>query len=97
MVLSLLHYQITFEGWHKMWESVAHVLPQADLKWLKEDDVRALFQRATSYQDKHGRKKWRKVLKMTGCGFIPRNPLEWWDREIPRQNPFFHSNVFLET
>ncbi|TWW74013.1 hypothetical protein D4764_14G0000140 [Takifugu flavidus] len=55
--------KVTYEGWHKMWESAPNGLPQADVAWLKEDETNELFQRAASFQDKHGKMKWRKVLK----------------------------------
>ncbi|KAK0138576.1 hypothetical protein N1851_024888 [Merluccius polli] len=41
----LAENDITFEGWHKMWESSVNGLPAEDLKWLKEDDDRGLFQK----------------------------------------------------
>ncbi|XP_056321435.1 uncharacterized protein LOC130235081 isoform X2 [Danio aesculapii] len=43
------HSEVSFEGWHKMWESGLHGLPSADILWLKEDAERGLFQMAMSY------------------------------------------------
>ncbi|TWW53796.1 uncharacterized protein LOC130520478 isoform X2 [Takifugu flavidus] len=63
--------KVTYEGWHKMWESAPNGLPQADVAWLKEDETNELFQRAASFQDKHGKMKWRKVLKDDRRWFQP--------------------------
>ncbi|TWW74195.1 hypothetical protein D4764_14G0001960, partial [Takifugu flavidus] len=63
--------KVTYEGWHKMWESAPNGLPQADVAWLKEDETNELFQRAASFQDKHGKMKWRKVLKDDRMWFQP--------------------------
>ena len=88
-LLSLLFNQVTYEGWHKMWESGHHGLPEADIRWLKEDAERGLFQQQMSFEDKHGTIKKRKVLKISWSG---------GGRRGARHRLFFSQPcVFLET
>ncbi|XP_045921281.1 uncharacterized protein LOC123980779 [Micropterus dolomieu] len=54
--------EVIFEGWHKSCESGPHGLPKADVRWLKEDAERGLFQKEMSYENKHGNIRKRKVL-----------------------------------
>ena len=55
-VLSLLFNQVTYEGWHRMWESGPKGLPE------KEDADRGLFQHQMSFEDKFGIIRKRKVV-----------------------------------
>lgn len=94
-VLSLLSYQVTFEGWHKMWESGPNGLPKADIQWLKEDDERGLFQREMSYREKHGNTKKRKVLKADRMWFHPPECPGMVGGRTPSADSFFRSRVFF--
>nr|XP_009301978.1 uncharacterized protein LOC101884057 [Danio rerio] len=89
------HSEVLFEGWHKMWESGLHGLPSADILWLKEDAERGLFQRAMSYKDKHGNRKWRKVLKDDRMWFHPPEFPGVVEGKVPSADSFFHSSVFF--
>ena len=62
-VLSLFFHQVSFEGWHKQWESGPHGLPSADVKWLREDADRGLFKNLTIAR--------RKILKDDRMWFHP--------------------------
>ncbi|XP_056467373.1 uncharacterized protein LOC130406032 isoform X2 [Gadus chalcogrammus] len=55
--------QVSFEGWHKQWESGPQGLPSADVKWLKEDADRGLFKNLTIAR--------RKILKDDRMWFHP--------------------------
>ena len=95
-LLSLLFNQVTYEGWHKMWESGHHGLPEADIRWLKEDAERGLFQQQMSFEDKHGKIKTRKVLKRDRMWFHPPEfPGVVVGGGVPLADSFFHSRVFF--
>ena len=84
-LLSLLFNQVTYEGWHKMWESGPHGLPEADIRWLKEDAERGLFQPQMSFE-------WPNVVLSTWIS---------WSGGGRRSGPgrlfFSRPCVFLET
>ncbi|XP_056879706.1 uncharacterized protein LOC130520133 isoform X1 [Takifugu flavidus] len=87
--------EVTYEGWHKMWESAPNGLPQADVAWLKEDETNGLFQRPASFQDKYGKMKWRKVLKDDRMWFHPPEVPGVVGRTVPSADSFFRSRVFF--
>ncbi|TWW78042.1 hypothetical protein D4764_11G0001630 [Takifugu flavidus] len=92
---SATRLQVTYEGWHKMWESAPNGLPQADVAWLKEDETNGLFQRAASFHDKHGKMKWRKVLKDDRMWFHPPEVPGLGGKTVPSADSFFRSRVFF--
>ncbi|XP_067257017.1 uncharacterized protein [Chanodichthys erythropterus] len=78
-----------------MWESAPNGLPTADIGWLKEDEEKGLFQRATSSKDKHGNTRWRKFLKDDRMWFHPPEfpgVVEW---KVPSADTFYYSPVFF--
>ncbi|KAI7789391.1 hypothetical protein IRJ41_011903, partial [Triplophysa rosa] len=91
----LMRKMVTFEGWHKTWESGPNGLPKADIMWLKEDEDRGLFQKAMSYQNKHGNRRWRKVLKDDRMWFHPPELPGVVEGKVPSADSFFHSSVFF--
>lgn len=78
-----------------MWESPIHGLPPQDLKWLKEDEQRGLFQKPMQYQDKHGRTRWRRVLKDNAMWFCPPEAPGTVGGRVPSADVFFQSRVFF--
>ena len=95
-LLSLLFNQVTYEGWHKMWESGPHGLPEADIRWLKEDAERGLFQPQMSFEDKHKKIRKRKVLKSDRMWFYPPEfPGVVVGGGVPSADSFFHGRVFF--
>eukprot|EP00066_Takifugu_rubripes_P011898 XP_011601164.1 PREDICTED: uncharacterized protein LOC101061554 [Takifugu rubripes] len=78
-----------------MWESAPNGLPQADVAWLKEDETNGLFQRAASFHDKHGKMKWRKVLKDDRMWFHPPEVPGLVAKTVPSADSFFRSRVFF--
>lgn len=95
-LLSLLFNQVTYEGWHKMWESGPHGLPEADIRWLKEDAERGLFQPQMSFEDKHRKIRKRKVLKSDRMWFYPPEfPGVVVGGGVPSADSFFHGRVFF--
>lgn len=90
-----LNYQVTLEGWHKMWESGPNGLPQADIQWLKEDEQRGLFQTENSYEDKHGKQRKRKVLKNDRMWYHNPECPGMVGTKVPSADSFFRSSVFF--
>ncbi|KAL2084546.1 hypothetical protein ACEWY4_020064 [Coilia grayii] len=87
---------ISFEGWHKSWEAEETGLPKQDIKWLKEDDDRGLFQQAQPFTDKYGRKRWRKVLRADKMWFNPPEmPGVVEGSSVPVADSFFRNRVFF--
>lgn len=78
-----------------MWESGPNGLPAADVGWLKEDEERGLFQRATSYKDKYGQTRWRKVLKDDRMWFHPAEFPGVVEGKVSSADSFYHSPVFF--
>ena len=79
-----------------MWESSVNGFPAEDLKWLKEDDDRGLFQKPMAYQDKYGKTRWRRVLKDDRMWFHPpESPGVMGGGRVPSSNSFFRSHLFF--
>ncbi|XP_056466223.1 uncharacterized protein LOC130405218 isoform X1 [Gadus chalcogrammus] len=80
--------QVSFEGWHKQWESGPQGLPSADVKWLKEDADRGLFKNLTIAR--------RKILKEDRMWFHPPEiPGVVVGGGVPSADAFFRSRVFF--
>ena len=87
-VLSLFFHQVSFEGWHKQWESGPQGLPSADVKWLKEDADRGLFKNLTIAR--------RKILKDDRMWFHPPEiPGVVVGGGVPSADASFRSRVFF--
>jgi hypothetical protein len=41
---------VAYEGWHKSWESQPTGLPEADIKWLRDDHEFGMFQPMQTYR-----------------------------------------------
>ncbi|XP_029980231.1 uncharacterized protein LOC115412079 [Sphaeramia orbicularis] len=87
--------QVSLEGWHKAWETPPHGLPPADVKWLKEDSQRGLFQAEVLYRDKYSKVRKRRVLKDDRMWFFPPEPPGLVRGGIPSADAFFHARVFF--
>lgn len=61
----------------------------------KEDEDRGLFQKAMSYQNKHGNRRWRKVLKDDRMWFLLPELPGVVEGKVPSADSFFHSSVFF--
>ncbi len=78
-----------------MWEFGPNGLPSADVKWLKEDAERGLFQREMSYEDRSGNIKKRKVLKDDRMWFHPHESPGMVGGAVPSADSFFRSRLFF--
>ncbi|XP_053271555.1 uncharacterized protein LOC128429789 isoform X3 [Pleuronectes platessa] len=80
--------EVSFEGWHKQWESGPQGLPSADVKWLKEDAERGLFKNLPIAR--------RKILKDDRMWFHPPEiPGVVVGGGVPSADAFFRSRVFF--
>lgn len=95
MTYFFLSFQITLEGWQKVWETGQHGLSAENVAWLKEDEERGLFQKAMSYQDRRGMTRWRKVLKDDQMWFYPRECPGVVGGSAPSADSFFRNRVFM--
>ncbi|TWW68806.1 hypothetical protein D4764_19G0006040 [Takifugu flavidus] len=73
------------------------LLPKPDVARLKEDETNGLFQKAASFQGKHGKMKRRKVLKDDRVWFHPPEVPGVVGKTVPLADSFFRSHLFLET
>jgi hypothetical protein len=87
---------VSYEGWHKSWESQPTGLPEADIKWLRDDHEFGMFQPMQIYTvAATGESRKRFVLKKDRMWFHPPEPPGVITQAPRTPHAFFRARVFF--